>query len=247
MGDSQRVSKPESRSNVMAMSLSTASHDASLSSALASIFRGKLCDTVLRDRSPVAFNKHATIYEAGDTNRHLFFIRRGIVKVGAVTGDGHEITYDIRKAGDVVGELCACEYSRRDRAVALEPTAAIVVPYDEILDSLQRNRAVLEQILEVMCHAISGAYDQVDLLSTRDTVDRLIKVLLKLANELGRPSGHLVEIAGYFTQEEISRMMAASRERVSGALNLLRDRGIVEYSRGGHLLLDVQALKKYRE
>ena len=40
-------------------------------------------------------------------------------------------------------------------------------------------------------------------------------------------------------------MMASSRERVSAALNLLRDRGMVRYSRGGHLLLDVQGLENW--
>ena len=75
---------------------------------------------------------------------------------------------------------------------------------------------------------------------------RLIKVLLRLANQLGRPEGNLVEIDAYLTQEEISQMLAASRERVSGALNLLRNRKIVQYTRGGHLLLDVEALENYR-
>lgn len=231
----------------MATTINAASHDTSLSSALASIFRGKLCDTVLRDRSSIAFGKGATLYEAGDRDRMFFFIRRGVVKVGRVTDDGNEIIYDIRKDGDVVGVMCALEPLRRDRAVALEPTEVIAVPYSEILDSLQKNRTVLQQIMEVMCHALSGAYDQADLLSTRNTVDRLIKLLLKLANELGRPSGHSVEIKAHLSQEEIARMMAASRERVSGALNILRDRGMIQYSRGGYLVVDVKALKSYRE
>ncbi|MFY9584822.1 MAG: Crp/Fnr family transcriptional regulator [Candidatus Acidiferrales bacterium] len=230
----------------MLTSFDTASHDASVSSSLATVFRGKLCDTLLRNRSTITFDKGAIIYDAGDKGRTFFFVRRGVVKVGIVTGDGHEIIYDLRKEGDVVGELCAYESVRRDRAVALEPTELMAVPFDEILDSLQKNRAVLQEILEVICRSLSGAYDQADLLSSGDTVHRLIKVLLKLADQLGRPAGHLVEIGAYLTQEEISQMMAASRERVSGVLNLLRNRGMVEYSRGGHLLLDIKALKKYQ-
>jgi hypothetical protein len=35
----------------------------------------------------------------------------------------------------------------------------------------------------------------------------------------------------------------ARRERVSTALNLLRRRGMVQYSNHGHLLLDVTALE----
>lgn len=228
------------------MPVDTESHDASLSSSLAAIFRGKLCDTVLRNRSTISVDKGATIYGVGDRGRTVFFVKRGVVKVGIVTAEGQEVIYDLRKDGDVVGELCACEASRRDRAVALEPTEVIAVPYDEILDSLQKNRMVLQEILEVICRSLSGAYEQAELLSSGDMLHRLIKVLLRLANQLGRPEGNLVEIDAYLTQEEISQMLAASRERVSGALNLLRNRKVVQYTRGGHLLLDVKALENYR-
>lgn len=230
----------------MPTSFRGASHDVSFSSALATIFRGKLCETILQNRGAISIDKGATIYDAGDKGRTFFFVKRGIVKVGTVTEDGREIIFDLRKKGDVVGELCACESSRRDRAVALEPTEVIAVSYDEVLDSLQKNRAVLQEILQVICNSLSGAYDQADLMSVGDTVQRLIKVLLKLANQLGRPAGDLVEIDAYLTQEEISQMIAASRERVCGALNLLRDRGMVQYSRGGHLLLNVKNLESCR-
>ena len=93
--------------------------------------------------------------------------------------------------------------------------------------------------------ALSSAYDQVSLLSSGGTLERLVKVLLRLAKQVGRPSGDLIEVETYLTQEEISQMMASSRERVSVALNLLRDRGMVQYSRGGHLLLDVQGLENW--
>ena len=38
-------------------------------------------------------------------------------------------------------------------------------------------------------------------------------------------------------------MILVRRERVSTALNELRRQGVVEYSRKGHLLLDLHALK----
>ena len=74
-----------------------------LSAALATAFRGKLCDVVLRNRSVTTFEKDQVIYDVGDNNQTLFFLQQGYVKVGSVTGDGHELIYDVCKAGDVVG------------------------------------------------------------------------------------------------------------------------------------------------
>jgi CRP-like cAMP-binding protein len=219
---------------------------ASLSAALVTIFRGKFCDTLLRNRAVVTVAEGSALYDAGDAGRSLFFLRRGVVKVGAVTDGGHEVIYDLRKDGDIVGELCLCDTPRRDRAVALESTDVSAVAYEEVLDTLQQNREALHDTLEAVCRALSSAYDQVSLLSSGGTIERLVKVLLRLAKQFGRPLGHLVEIDTYLTQEEIAQMMASSREKVSVALNRLRDRAVVHYSRGGHLRVDMLALESWR-
>ncbi len=213
-----------------------------LSSALASTFRGKLCGILLRGRKALFFPKGQVIFDLGSSDDTFFFIREGVVSIGTVSADGHEIIYDLRKEGDVVGELCASDISRRDRAVALEHTKAIPVPYPEILDALQKNRAILKDVLRAFARALASAYDKTELLFAKDIAHRVIKTLLKLANQLGRPSGELIEIDAYLTQEELSQMMGASRERVSSALNGFRARGIIRYSRGGHLLLNPKAL-----
>lgn len=230
----------------MLVTVDMVSHEASLSAALATAFRGKFCDILLRNCSAIAFDKDQIVYDIGDKDRTFFFIRRGFVKLGTITEDGQEIIYDIRKDGDVVGELCAYESPRRDRAVALESTEVVAVSYAEIVAFLQKNPNLLRELLDIFCSSLADAYEQVNSLAVDDTVHRLIKVLLKLAAELGRPTGEAVEIPTYLTQEEISQMVAARRERVSTALNLLRRRGMVQYSRGGHLLLDVKALENYR-
>jgi CRP/FNR family cyclic AMP-dependent transcriptional regulator len=219
---------------------------ASVSAALATIFRGKFCDSLLHNRPYFTVAEGSALYDVGDVRQNLFFVRRGIVKVGAVTDGGQEVIYDLRKEGDIAGELCICETPRRDRAVALKPTDASVVGYEEVLDNLQQKREALHGILEAVCRALSSAYDQVSLISAGGTLERLVKVLLRLTTQFGRPLGDLIEIDTYLTQEEIAQMMASSREKVSVALNRLRDQSVVQYSRGGNLRVDVRALEGWR-
>jgi CRP-like cAMP-binding protein len=218
-----------------------------LSSALSTVFRGKLCDVVLRDRSVVTFDKDQALYDVGDDNRTLFFIRTGFVKIGTITEEGHELIYDVRKAGDIVGELCASEHTRKDRAVALERTEIIVVPFDEILEIVQNDKDLLRQILRIFSNSLSDAYDQLNSLAFSDIVHRLARVLLKLGSQLGRSTRHGIEISTYLTQEEIAQMVAVRRERVSTAMNFLRRRGMVNYSHRGNLVLNLEALKNYAD
>ena len=71
-------------------------------------------------------------------------------------------------------------------------------------------------------------------------------MLQSLALALGQPSGRLVKIAVYLTQEELSQMVGAPREWVAIALNSLRRGGLVQYTKRGHLLLDLRALEARR-
>jgi len=218
------------------------SHQAILSTALTSVFRGKFCDLILANRKAKTFGRHSVIYDVGDRARTFFFLQTGFVKVGTITANGREVIYDVRKGGDVIGELCASDQVRPDRAVALEETDAICVPFEEVMQRLLEKPDLIAVLVDVFCRALRDAYAQVNSLAIDDTVHRVIKVLIGLATKIGRRSGSVVEIPTYLTQEEISQMAGARRERVSTALNSLRRRGMVQYSARGHMMLDIAAL-----
>ena len=95
-----------------------------LSAGLSVIFRGRFCRYVLQNRHPQKYQKGETLYDIGRNEASFFFIRTGVVKIGTITETGEEVIFDLRKAGEVVGELSASGSPRIDRAVALEFTEA---------------------------------------------------------------------------------------------------------------------------
>lgn len=218
---------------------------AAVSTALASVFRGKFCDAILPNRKTTTFKKEEVIYDVGDKERTLFFLRDGFVKVGTITSDGHELIYDVRKGGDVVGELCASEMLRPDRAVALEQTDAIPVPFQDVMEVVRKQPDLLARLVDVFCRALNEAYAQVNTLAVDDTAHRLAKVLLKLAAKIGQHSGSEVEIPTYLTHEEIAQMVAARRERISTALNVLRRKQMIQYTSHGRLVLNMKSLEAF--
>lgn len=219
-----------------------AASQAAVSGALAAF-----CAVNLIGRPGAFFGKNAVIYDVGDEDPTLYFLRNGFVKIGTITQDGHEVIYDVRKAGDVIGELSVCGQPRLDRAVALEQTEAVPVPFREIVSALRNRPDLLSTLLEVFSKALTGAYGRINALAYNDTLHRLVKLFLELPVRLGCPLGPMVELPTYFTQEEISQMVAVRRERVSTALNSLRRQGAIHYSRAGRLVLNLEALKTYIE
>jgi len=220
-----------------------AARQAAVSTALLSVFRGRFCDAVLPRRKTTTFNKNDVIYDLGDRTRTLFFLQNGFVKVGAITSSGQEVIYDVRKQGDVVGELCASELERLDRAVALERTDAISVSFQEIRDILMTRPDLMIGMIDVFCRALKEAYAQINTLTSDSIVQRLAKILTSLAGKIGQQSGSLIEIPIYLTQEEIAQMVFARRERISTALNFLRRQGMVQYTARGHLMIDLKKLE----
>ena len=218
---------------------------AAISTALTSVFRGKFCDAILPNRKATTFRKDAVIYDVGASERTFFFLQSGFVKVGTITSDGHELIYDVRKGGDVVGELCVSEERRVDRAVALEQTEAVPVPFEDVLRVLREQPELLTRLVGLFCQALKEAYAQVNTLAVDDTLRRLVNVLLRLGEKIGHSLGQTVELSTYLTQEELSQMVAARRERVSTALNFLRRKGAIDYSSPGRLILKIERLRTY--
>lgn len=240
-----RLIQPAAMSTLKLIDFDDSLSQAGVSTALISVFRGKFCDAILPGRKTTTFSKEEVIYNVGDKERTFFFLQNGFVKVGTITSDGHELIYDVRKGGDVVGELCASEARRPDRAVALEQTEAIPVPFEDVMDVVRKQPDLLARLVDVFCRALNEAYAQVNTLAVDDTIHRLSKVLLKLAAKLGQNLGPEVEIPAYLTQEEIAQMVVARRERVSTALNFLRRKKLIRYTNHGHLVLNVTALESY--
>src|ERR1700682_170160 len=241
-----RLIQPAARSGLeLPIDFDDSLSQAAVSTALVSVFRGKFCDAILPNRKTTTFKKEEILYNVGDKERTFFFLQNGFVKVGTITSDGHELIYDVRKGGDVVGELCASEPRRPARAVGLEQTDAVPVPFEDLLEVVRKQPDLLARLVDVFCRALNEAYAQVNTLAVDDTVHRLVKVLLKLAAKIGQSAGPEVEIPTYLTQEEIAQMVVARRERISTALNFLRRKKMIQYTHLGHLLLNVTALESY--
>jgi CRP/FNR family transcriptional regulator len=217
---------------------------AAVSTALVTVFRGKFCDTLLQGRKAITFNKGDVIFNIGDRDRVFFFLQSGFVKVGAITPNGREVIYDVRTGGDVIGELCASEEERLDRAVTLEQTEAIPVRFEEIMSLIISKPDLTRTLIGVFCSALKEAYAQVNALASDDMIRRLARVLLNLAAKFGQRADGYAEMPIYLTQEEIAQMVVARRERISTALNFLRREKLVEYTARGQFMIHVSRLEQ---
>jgi CRP-like cAMP-binding protein len=92
----------------------------------------------------------------------FFSFAKNLVKTGTITEQGREIIYDVRTDGDAVGELCALGIPRRERGVAIETTAAIVVGLEEVVATLAGNALLLSTFITELSRVLADAYEQLN-------------------------------------------------------------------------------------
>lgn len=213
--------------------------------ALAGCFGGKLCEALAANRPGRRLSAGEFLYLPGDPARSTYQVRSGLVKTGLISSNGDEITFRLHKAGEFLGESCLCTGERREHARALEDSEIVELPFADFIAHLQRNPEALFDFLRTVSERLAEVNEQLLSLSADRVEVRLVRTLLRLADELGEPTATGVRIAHYLSQEELAKMVGARREVVSGVLNQLRKKELVGYSRKGPIQIDRSLLAAY--
>ncbi|HXG93016.1 MAG TPA: Crp/Fnr family transcriptional regulator [Blastocatellia bacterium] len=214
--------------------------------ALSSVFQGGLCEK-LTARPARTYDRDQIVYSMGDEAHSIYFLRRGLVKLTAISEEGREIILSVNKPGEIFGEFCLCDRKRNEMAMTMEPSEIVEIKFGDLIAHLQNNKDALYNFLVSVCQRLSRAYQIICEFSFDNLPERLAKVLLRLGDEFGRETERGVELEYYITQEELAQMVSARREVVSTALSRLRERGLVEYSRKGKLTINRTGLLAFVE
>jgi len=212
--------------------------------ALSGEFRGKLCEQLTsRPHKTVAQGDY--VYLSGDPATSIYFVRAGLVKVSVPMEDGKEVLLRIYQAGEIFGEFCLCSGTSREQAQTMENSEIVEISFEDLLAHLQHNRQALMQFLNSMSRRLAGAYEQIHILSFDRRMERLIRTLLRLAHDMGESTEQGIKIEPILTQDDLAQMIAARREVTSTLLNQLRNLRLIDYSRGGHILINQRGLEEY--
>lgn len=180
----------------------------------------------------------ALIFQRGDAGSSMMAVLSGQVRIGSMSREGKQVTLAVLGAGDVFGELALLDGKPRSAdAVALEDCGLLVIERADFLALLRGNAGLLAGLLAMLCDRLRQASATVEDLALLDMPTRLARVLLKLGIDYGRktPGGLRIELR--LSQQDLSTLVAASRESVNRQLQAWREAGILGTDeRGLHLI-----------
>jgi len=171
-------------------------------------------------------SKGDTLFLQGAAAEELFLITAGRVKLNKVFEDGNELTLEMRKSGDFVGEnifLPGAQYPVT--AYCMEDTTTCGFSKAEFERLILEHPEIGLQVIKNMSERISWLTRRVRSLSLPNIEDRLFHVLFNIAKEHGTQSPRGIIIKFPLTHEELSILTGAHRVSITRAMKVLKRTG----------------------
>lgn len=181
------------------------------------------------------------IFRQGEAADQMFLIKAGRIKLGKVTEEGLELTLDIRKAGDFLGENMLNE----DAAFPVTATCLS----DAVLCGFSKSgfeNLVLAhpniglQVIRNLSRRIDWLTSQVGSINRSNLEERLYRVLFNVAREHGRRGQQGLLLDMPLTHEDLGFLVGAHRVSITRAMKALKQTGRV-IQQGKDLLIKQEA------
>jgi CRP/FNR family transcriptional regulator, cyclic AMP receptor protein len=179
----------------------------------------------------------------GDPANAWLGVVDGLVKLGNVSPEGKSVTFAAVPAGSWFGEGSVLKReARKYDVVALRPSRVALMPeatFFWLLDtSIPFNRFILMQLNERLGQFMA-AFEH----------DRLLEPEARVAHALANMC-HPVLYPGHersieLSQDELGRLVGASRQRISQALGVLQKAGLIKVDYRMIMVLDIDGLRSF--
>ncbi|MCZ7585920.1 MAG: Crp/Fnr family transcriptional regulator [Deltaproteobacteria bacterium] len=127
------------------------------------------------------------IYWEGDAPDWLFIVIKGKVKLFKQSKAGKETILRIVGAGETFGEVPLFDgRPHSDSAKAMEPTDVLKIPRTEFLGMVREHPYVAYELILEFSRRLRDAQDVVQGLAVERVEKRIVNLLLKLADRIGR-------------------------------------------------------------
>ncbi len=197
------------------------------------------------DGSPRRIPHGEAIVRQGDAAASVFVVLRGAVRLSAVLPSGREVVVGLLGPGDVFGEAAlARDGPSRVTARTMGEVRVSEFPAESLEAVARANPATAAELVRLLAARLHRTSAVLEDALAHDVPTRVSRRLAELARRHGVPHGSAVRVDLPITQEDLGRMVGASRESVNKSIASLARRGLVRTE--GRLLVipDLDALDR---
>lgn len=189
------------------------------------------------------FARQNLVYLPADAANSLLLLATGRIKIYHITADGKQTVLAIIDPGEVFGELAVLHGGEREEfAETMEKSTVVQIPRDILYEAMQKHAELAVGITKLMGLRRQRIERRLKSLLFRSNRDRLVHVLLELAEQYGEQTADGVLISLRLSHQDLASIIGSTRESVTVALGELQNDGTLIVKRRRVILTDLPAL-----
>jgi CRP/FNR family cyclic AMP-dependent transcriptional regulator len=167
------------------------------------------------------------------------------VKICVVDREGRELIFTFLVKGDLLGELAIFDGKPRSAtAIAVEDTNTLYLDHEDFLKLLNTSPQICLDIISMLCQRLRRLSNQLEEMTFLDVAGRIARHLLTMANNNPPSMTDSRQTTCSITQEELARVIGASREMVNKILNSFVDMHLISIARKKLIILNSNELSR---
>lgn len=193
------------------------------------------------------FRRGEPIYLPADSADAAMVLAEGRVKIGAITSDGKQTILAFIEPGELFGELEALDGGAREEfAEAAEKSTVVLMPAEVLRRLIEADPTLALGITKLIGLRRRRIERRLKSLLFRSNRQRLVSLLLELADQYGQPSDEPpgVRLGIKLSHQDMASVIGSTRETVTVVLGELQSEGLVSIGRRKIVLADLSMLEK---
>jgi CRP/FNR family transcriptional regulator, cyclic AMP receptor protein len=176
--------------------------------------------------------KHQLIMQPDSQQGFVYFLRKGLVKVGSYTEKGEEDYKYLVKSGELFGEMVLVE-GNNPNEIAISVTDSIVCMLEasRFQRLMFRHPSLNQALMQLIGHRLQRLEQRLASIMYKSSRDRIIEFLRQYVEETGQENGSVLQAANVLTHTDIAKLTSTSRQSVNAVFNELRNAHLIDYDK----------------
>lgn len=191
------------------------------------------------------FHKGEMIYMPADVSESVFLLTSGRIKLYHITPDGKQALLGLIEPGELFGELAVFEEAGREEfAESMAASTLIKIPQGTLQTLMEDHAKVALGVTKLMGFRRQRIERRLKSLLFRSNRERLVHLLLELADQYGTATPAGVRLGIKLSHQELASIIGSTRETVTVVLGELQLEGSLLIERRQIILKKMEGLAK---
>jgi CRP-like cAMP-binding protein len=189
------------------------------------------------------FPSRSPVYLPADQADAVLLLASGRVRIGNFTADGKQSILAFIEPGELFGELAIFDPGQRQEvAETVEPSTVVMFPREAFWACMQQHAEISIGVTKLIGLRRQRIERRLKYLLFRSNRDRLVHLLLELADQYGQGTPQKVLIRLKLSHQDLANIIGSTRETVTVTLGELQAQGLLELGRQKIILCDLARL-----